>query len=493
MGADGNTQRLTPEYGSGGQGRRLRMWRPPLTGPNTAQQAKATILTRARHAARNDPWAGTFLDRSTSNGVGTGIQLKPRWGSKAQRAADAKLWQRSVPVMDADGVLDLYGLQALAWREWKEAGEVFVRIRSRRESDGLPVPVQFQLIESEQCPADLNQLASNGNEIRCGVEFNGIGKRVAYWFYPRHPGEQQLSGAGSNQPVRVSADQVLHLYKPLRAGMIRGVPDLASVLVELFNFGSLRDAVLERQKIANLFTVFFKKSAADGGGSPIADLQTGVDADAVPTAGLEAGSGVELPEGWEPEFSTPPAPGTEYTEYIRNGLMAIASRLGIPLEILTGDLRNISDRALKLVLNEFRRLIEMDQWLYMIPQLLMRMRGAWLDAATLVGALVVEDFANVRGAIVASDLWVPQGWPYSHPVQDVNADKIAVRSGFTSRSQVVLENGEDPEAVDAQIAADNKRADQLELVFDTDPRKGKDSSAAQPAQNNTDQPGAQEQ
>jgi lambda family phage portal protein len=479
MAADGNSK-PTPEYTSAGSGRRLMMWRTPLTGPNTAQQSKGTILSRSRQAARNDPWAGTYLDRSVSNGIGTGVQMKPRWGTDKQRAADAALWKRSLPYMDADGVLDFYGLQALAWREWKEAGEVFVRIRSRRAEDGLPVPVQFQLIESEQCPSDMNQLASNGNEIRCGIEFNKIGRRVAYWFYPRHPGEVQLANAGMNLPVRVPADQVLHLYKPLRAGMIRGVPDLASVLTELFNFGNLRDAVLERQKVANLFSVYFKKAANDGSDvGPAGSLQTGTDTDQTPIGGLEPGTGFELPEGWEPVFSQPPSPGTDYAEYIRGGLMAIASRLGMPIEILTGDLRDISDRALKLILNEFRRLIEMDQWLYLIPQLLKGIRGAWLDAAVLSAALSISGYAEARDDILGGTLWVPQGWPYSHPVQDVSADRMAVRSGFTARSQIVLENGEDPEEVDAQIAADNARADALGFVLDSDPRKTSNAGLAQ--------------
>jgi capsid protein len=208
-------------------------------------------------------------------------------------------------------------------------------------------------------------------------------------------------------------------------------------------------------------------------------LQTGTDTDQTPIGGLEPGTGFELPEGWEPVFSQPPSPGTDYAEYIRGGLMAIASRLGMPIEILTGDLRDISDRALKLILNEFRRLIEMDQWLYLIPQLLKGIRGAWLDAAVLSAALSISGYAEARDDILDGTLWVPQGWPYSHPVQDVSADRMAVRSGFTARSQIVLENGEDPEEVDAQIAADNKRADALGFVLDSDPRKTSNAGLAQ--------------
>jgi len=66
--------------------------------------------------------------------------------------------------------------------------------------------------------------------------------------------------------------------------------------------------------------------------------------------------------------------------------------------------------------------------------------------------------------------WVPQGWPYINPVQDVNAQKLAIRAGLTSRSASVLKQGEDPEQVDQENAADNTRADGLGLQYDSDPR-----------------------
>jgi capsid protein len=55
-------------------------------------------------------------------------------------------------------------------------------------------------------------------------------------------------------------------------------------------------------------------------------------------------------------------------------------------------------------------------------------------------------------------------------VQDVQAQRIGIRAGLVSRSAAILAQGEDPESVDAEHAADNERADRLGLVFDSDPR-----------------------
>ena len=465
----------TGPYLAASEGRRVRMWRASTAGPNMVNlNGLPTIRARARDQVRNNPWAAATLDKLTANGIATGIQAKGLWGNKKHKAAEAKLWKRHMERCDADGVCDGYGLQALAWREWKEVGEVFVRFRARRMSDGLPVPLQVQLIEAEQCPSELYTLASNGNQVRAGIEFDAIGRRVAYWMYREHPGDGSISYNG-NELVRVPADQVQHVYLPKRAGQLRGVPEMTPALLRLFHLDRFSDNVLERQAIANLFAGFFTEKLPEyGAGSaaapPIPFGNTKPAGDGAELAGLEPATMQYLPPGVDVKFNSPPDAGPYYSEFMRQGLMAFATTMGLPLEVLTGDLREISDRALRLILNEFRRLIEMWQWLTFIPQFCQPWRARYFDAAVLSGALDIPGFAEKRDDVVET-LWVPQGWPYSHPVQDVDADIKAIRAGLQSRSSTVLGRGEDPDQLEATIAADNQRADQLGFVFSSDARK----------------------
>ena len=46
----------------------------------------------------------------------------------------------------------------------------------------------------------------------------------------------------------------------------------------------------------------------------------------------------------------------------------------------------------------------------------------------------------------------------------------AIRAGLMSRSEAISGFGYDAEDIDREIAADNQRADELGLVFDSDPR-----------------------
>jgi lambda family phage portal protein len=475
-----------PAFRASGNGRRLKMFLASTLGPNAAQlYGKQTVLARARHLARNDPWAVAALNKSVSNAIATGIQAKPVWGTPEHKKAVQKWWNSWMKVSDADGVLHWYAQQALGYRSWKEGGEVFIRLRYRRLSDGLPVPLQVQLIESEQCPQHYYATLNNGNVIRRGIEFDRIGRRVAYWMYRTHPGDMEPGVVNAGELLRIPAEQIRHLYRPSRPGEIRGMPASASVIVRMFNLDRLDDAVLERQAIANLFAAFYTQKTAvesddpnrDPVDSVVSEMESGTDENGDPLAGLEPGTAQELPPGYDVKFSNPPDAGNNYAEFLRGHLMAIAAAHDIPYEVLTGDLRNVSDRALKLILNEFRRVIEADQWLYLIPQMCQFVREAWYDQAVLAGRLDVPGYAELREEVTET-LWVPQGWPWSHPVQDVQAEKQAVRAGFKSRRAVVLSSGEDPEEVNAQIQQDNAIADAGQLVFDSDPRRTNSSGAA---------------
>ena len=456
-------------------GARGRTWKTSSAGPNFAAVQNLPLLrSRARDAIRNDPWAKSAIARLVSNTIGTGIQPHPQHPNKAIAKQQKQLWDDWVKEADADGLLDFYGQQTLAARAFFSDGETLLRRRLRRPSDGLSVPLQVQLMEADQLPVEKNELGRNGGEILNGVEFDTDDRRVAYHLYRRHPGEYNRLNTMSMATVAVAADDIAHVFQPLRPGQIRGVPELATVLLRLHSLDNFDDAVLFRQEVSNLFAGFITKPQATASGPGDIDPMTGqpvvYDADGYsPIVSLEPGSMQELAPGEEVAFAQPPGAGADYGPFMRQQLMAAAASVGMPYEILTGDLREVGDRVLRVLLNEFRRAIEQLQWNIFIHQYCNRVWAWWVDACALSGAMPMPDFHRTRREYLRVR-WVPQGWPYIHPVQDVNAQKLAIRSGLTSRSASILKQGEDPEQVDEENAADNARADALGLQYDTDPR-----------------------
>ncbi len=142
-----------PIFTGAAHGRRTDGFYAPETGPLSSVIANGmTLRARSRALMRNTPWAKTVRRIWKTDAVGVGV--KPRFKFAGTFHTEARqLWDDWVPHADAHGeLLNYYGLQGLVMAEVVEAGECFVRLRSRRSTDGLPVPLQLQLLESEHVP-----------------------------------------------------------------------------------------------------------------------------------------------------------------------------------------------------------------------------------------------------------------------------------------------------------------------------------------------------
>jgi lambda family phage portal protein len=450
-------------FDAAGQGRRMAGWRPSSAGPNRAAAGLQTIRNRARDAARNE-WTAAAAERVWgTNLIGTGIIARPTTRNAKLKALYADIWASFCTQADADGVLDFYGLQTLAVESWRTAGEVFIRLRPRRTDDGLRVPIQVQLLEADMVPildADAWPGLPTGHRIRSGIELNRIGRRVAYWCYREHPADT-FTTASHADLVRVPADQMRHLFKPARPGQLRGLPASTPVIAKRRSAGNYDDAVLHRQELSNLYTGFVTRPPEDA--APVIDPATGEvsqpAAKDAPLIGLEPGMLQELAPGEDIKFTQPPDAGANYPHFMRQQHLGIAAGDGIPYELLTGDLRDISDRTLRVILNDFRRTCEQYQWQLIIPMMCQFVRDAVARAAVLAGELTAE-----QGAEFARCTWHPHAWPYIHPTQDVQAKKMEKDAGLKSRAQLAAERGEDIEQIDAERAEDAARERRFKLT-----------------------------
>jgi lambda family phage portal protein len=447
------TQQPQAKYDAAGSGRRIKSWSPPSSGPQRAVEGLQKIRDRARDTTRND-WAGeSGVQKWTTNLVGVGVT--PRWTDERYD----KIWASWVPSADADGVLDAYGVQTLMVRSWLASGEVFLRRRSRDLNAPLPAPVQVQLIESDFVPifdADTWTGMPVGHTIRQGVERNKYGRRTAYWMWREHPGDRSIGHSPSmGDLIRVAASDVSHIFEPVRPGQLRGVSSLAPILVKLRASMDFEDAVLDRQKLANLFTMFITRALppewADINRDPDTGLPKFYDDAGNALVGLEPGISQELRPGEDVKFANPPEAGTTYSDYMRTTHMGTAAGQGLPYELFSGDILNVSDRTLRIVVNEFRRFARQRQWQIVIPMGCKPM-ARWLgEAAVLSGQIRASELEAF-----AAPEWSPEGWEYIHPVQDIEGKLKARDGGLVSTSQLISERGDDPRKVLEQRKKDEE-------------------------------------
>ena len=449
------------------RGRRTEGWRTPGSSANAETRDQLYMLrNRCRDLVRNNSYAARAVAVIATNTVGAGIILRIEGGSEAKRKRAAKLvtdWLDTT-LCDADGRNNFYGLEALVMRTVAEAGEALIRRRWRRPTDGLPIPMQLQVLEPDFLDSSKDGPLGNGNTCYQGVELDALGRRVAYWLFDDHPGD--LTRMRSLTSRRVSAADVIHVFRQDRPGQVRGVPWGAPVIIRMRDFADYEDAQILRQKIAACFAVFVHD---DEGGD------TGpVGAAAPPLEEIGPGIVEHLPPGRDVRFATPP--GVDgYADFSRFTLAAVAVGYGITYEALTGDLGNVNFSSGRMGWLEMARNIEAWQWNMLIP-LMCGGVWAWMMEASAIAGLGLE-------GISAS--WTPPRREMIDPVKETEAARDGVRAGIFTQSELIRRQGYDPETVFQERAAELKRMRELGITFDTDPAV-KPGAKQQPADAGSD-------
>ncbi|WP_247361065.1 phage portal protein [Bradyrhizobium sp. 4] len=507
---------------AGRMARRMANWVPSRVHVNTLISASgATALSRARYLVRNNGYASNAVEVFTSNLIGAGIV--PSWNPPPEtnngpksgveviganggpnledepqpddtesplKAKLQQLWTDWTDEADAEGLTDFYGLERRVGRELFIAGEVFIRLRPRFLSDGLTVPLQLQVLPSEMLPIWKTEPAEGGNYIRQGIEFDRIGRRVAYHFYKEHPGDQTVQ-QNTGETVRVPAESILHVFDPVEAGQIRGLSKLTPAIVSLWMLDNFDDAELERKKTAALFSVFIHRPDPNGEFFEEA-LAASKDPNNKPAAiNLAPGTVHELLPGEEIETASPADVGASYEPFQYRTLLRICAALGLPYAGMTGDRSRANYSSERSANIDLRRRCDALQHNVVAFQMCRAVWAMWLRQAVLAGAIELPGFADDPKPYNRVT-WIPPSWQWIDPLKDLQAEVLAIDNGLKPRSLSVEEAGRDPDENDRRIAADQRREKRLGIVLRGTPTAAKQVSLPPPDDTPPTQQGTQQ-
>lgn len=440
-------------YEAATSGRRGQSWRPVGTDADAAGMQRGRLAYVARDMIRNTAFAARYQQVVVSNVVGDGIIPKVIAKSAKARASllDAITAHCDTTAIDANGRENLYGLQRLAMAAVVDAGEVLIRYRPRDLTDGLPLPFQIEVLEADYLDGAKDGALSNGNVIKGGIEFDQIGRRVAYHLFRDHPGAQGYR-LRSLESRRVPATSVLHIYRQDRPGQTRGVSWFAPMALRLQDFADAQDAHLMRQKIAACFAAFRESPEAEMPGTDAADPAGLVSEPIVP------GRIQNLAPGEKISFATPPGV-TGVEEFYRWVMRAVSADGGVTYESLTNDFSGVNFSSARMGRIEMNRNVSAWQWLMLVPQM-MQPIGQWIiEACVLMG--------QAKPGAARLD-WVPPAPVLVDPTREVPAMVDQIRAGLASRGEMVRRLGYDPERVNGEIAAERAADRAAGLVFDSD-------------------------
>lgn len=456
------------EYDGATLGRRAAGWRRTRLDANGELSPAVMQALRGigRDLDRNNPWANSGASKIAEHMVGTGITFQVYRDGKIDPVLNALARRHfDKTKCDAEGLHDLYGMQLQAARTIVVGGEVLIRRRWRRLSDRLPLPFQMQVLEPDYLDSSKHGPMSaapgrQGGTLIHGIQFSPIGQREGYWLYNAHPGATRPSEYGS---TFIAAKDVAHVFRADRPEQQRGATWFAPVILRLKDFGDYEDAQLTRQKLASAFAGFVKGDAEaqfPGIGNDGED-DDGTDgfAERDQLDYVEAGTIQYLRDGEDIVFPQPPTVDG-YMDYSRVSCRAVSAGLGVPYEMMTGDLSQVSFISGRLGRLTFHRSVATWQWLMFIPRFCGAVEQWFLDGAEMMGH-------DIKGVELR---WTPPKQEMLDPASEVPANRDAVRSGQKTYSQLIRENGDDPDTFFAEMAEDLKRLDELGIVLDTDPR-----------------------
>ena len=175
-------------------------------------------------------------------GIGIQCQVQTKDGKPDQKTNDLieAAWYEwcEADNCHAAGRLNMTEMMRLIIGSVFQDGEILVR-KIHEGFGRSDVPFCLEVIESDLLVDNECTMAPSqrGNTVRLGVEVNQWMRPQAYWFWPNHPGDINVSAYTQNQLFCVPATDIVHLYLVERWPQTRGTPWLHSVLKKLKDMG----------------------------------------------------------------------------------------------------------------------------------------------------------------------------------------------------------------------------------------------------------------
>lgn len=443
--------------------------RPATSADSEVKNSLKTVRNSARELVRNSDFAKAGL-RAIKNGVvGTGIknqaQVKMRRTTRLAEDKNEQIeslfkhWSKAKRC-HVGGRLSWGDIQGLAITSMLESGEVFIRL-VRQSFGNSKVPLGLEIIEADLLDEGYNENQRNGNQVRMGIEVNKWQRPVAYHFFDYHPGDYQFASTPKElkKRIRISADDVIHLYMVDRPGQTRGMSALASAITRLHNLSGYEESEIVAARATASMMGFVK--------TPDQDLfEDGtVSQDAV--LDFSPGSIRRLAPGEDLQFFTPNRPDDSFTPFVQQMLRAVAAGIGCSYTQVSSDFSQSNYSSSRLELLETRAHYRTLQK-YLIETLCEEVYSKWLEMAVMSGALELPGY-DTDPERYEECKWIPPAAQFVDPQKEAAAYKSLIRSGVMTLSQVVALHGGD---FDEQMRQRKHEVDVLQelgLVLDTDP------------------------
>jgi lambda family phage portal protein len=418
-----------------------------LNAPITQQLAAGRLASRkVAHQSQNNALVASIIQHAVTAIVADGPTVRSAHPDPEVNAQLQRAWNNFFQDCSVEGGTSLGGYLSRVARGFYVDGESFTQL----VTDPAIMRLKLRMLTADQVDNSktVPSLGMTGDlpMIVAGVEFDGAGRRAAFWVLPTPP---DAPWASVEPSVRIPALDICHVFEPHFPGVPRGISPLTAVAPLAMQLDTAVDAAVMKLKTTCLV------------GMVVRDIEGNLpfdDASNPASLYLEPGATLRLPQGCDVSFP-PVTEMSAVSEVLSHMERLVCSGAGVPGFMATGDFGSINYSAGKLGLATFQRRVKAIQQNHIVAQLLNPIWDRLVLLEVLSGRMRAPDYESHPERYSASFLF--PGWPAIDELKKAKADTLAVAAKLRSRQEIISEGGRDPADVDAEIENDPFAADDL--------------------------------
>lgn len=317
-------------------------------------------------------------------------------------------------------------------------GESLTRFVSDPDGPG-PFQTRLSLLEPTWMATPPGEF---GNPLTLlGVSRNRYGRPIRYWCLK--PEAVLGTVLSFMQYESVPPDMILHFYEVLEEGQARGVPWMAPSLPAIADLRDYDTQVLDAARAAADTGIFFWSNHPD--------VQFQAFNESVE---IERRTQSFIPPGYQVTQIQPGQPAAQYVDYRRERFRDWGRPVHMPLHRIRLDSSEHNYSSARMDELIYEGGIEMIRSDLLEPQLDRIVEEVAREAELLAAAGMLDPIlADPRPDVQTAWIWQPL--PKADPEKEAKARQINLAMGLDTWSELLAQDGKDPEAHVARLQADN--------------------------------------
>jgi lambda family phage portal protein len=441
-------------------------WQGSTTQNDEFDTSWDTVVQRTSGLIRDFPVFSGAVNNREAFVVGRGIRpqvVVEGTDGKIDKETSQKIeeafmkWADSPELASTNGRLTFWEMQALSERQECEFGEfLFVENIDRKQKYSL-APIEPTTL-SDPGLFEVTK-TNNGNVLWRGIEYNPTSQKIKAYHFTDPVDANDFNW----KTIRINSERVIHSFKTLRPGQLRGMSDFASAILSAYALRDYETAEMDAQKMSSKWMAFV---TAPPSGNFSQNFTGNIQENELYGRYLEAIDNATiqyLKSGESVTMNTMQRSSGAFADFNEIVIRRLSASSGLPYELLSQDYSGLNFTTLRAVRNDFKQALR-PRWERKISHLCQRVFKKWLRIEVLSGRISLPGYFEnpERYEKIA---WITPALENIDPLKEFQADLLKVRAGAKSMQEVIKEMGGDPEKTLKDQISWKEQLDEADLVF----------------------------